>query len=170
MKSLIVYSIPAFFILIAIELIIDKIKKTHLVSVQWYGQQHQYRHRTTVTGVLLKILNIGVYIWIYENYRITTIPLTWYTWILLLFGVDFFYYWLHRLSHEVSVLGVRTAVHQSEEYNFVGSAATVCDTSIWLILVLSQVPLAFFGFGPYCIYYGSVNSNALSILDSYQIN
>ena len=163
MKSLIVYSIPAFFILIAIELIIDKIKKTHLYRLNDMVSNINTGIVQQVTGVLLKILNIGVYIWIYENYRITTIPLTWYTWILLLFGVDFFYYWFHRLSHEVSVLwGTHVVHHQS------GSAAPVRPTGFWLVLVLFAIGI--FWFRSDCIYYGSANSNALSILDSYQIN
>jgi alkylglycerol monooxygenase len=147
MKSLIVYSIPAFFILIAIELIIDKIKKTHLYRLNDMVSNINTGIVQQVTGVLLKILNIGVYIWIYENYRITTIPLTWYTWILLLFGVDFFYYWFHRLSHEVSVLwGTHVVHHQSEEYNLsvaLRQSATQVFGSFWFYL-----PLAFFGFDP----------------------
>jgi sterol desaturase/sphingolipid hydroxylase (fatty acid hydroxylase superfamily) len=147
MKSLIVYSIPAFFILIAIELIIDKIKKTHLYRLNDMISNINTGIVQQVTGVLLKILNIGVYIWIYENYRLTTIPLTWYTWILLLFGVDFFYYWFHRLSHEISVLwGTHVVHHQSEEYNLsvaLRQSATQVFGSFWFYL-----PLALIGFDP----------------------
>jgi sterol desaturase/sphingolipid hydroxylase (fatty acid hydroxylase superfamily) len=147
MKSLIVYSIPAFFILIAIELIIDKIKKTHLYRLNDMVSNINTGIVQQVTGVLLKILNIGVYIWIYDNYRITTIPLTWYSWVLLLLGVDFFYYWFHRLSHEVSVLwGTHVVHHQSEEYNLsvaLRQSATQVFGSFWFYL-----PLAFIGFDP----------------------
>lgn len=147
MKSLIVYSIPAFFILIAIELIIDKIKKTHLYRLNDMVSNINTGIVQQVTGVLLKLFNIGVYIWIYDNYRITTIPLTWYSWILLLFGVDFFYYWFHRLSHEVSVLwGTHVVHHQSEEYNLsvaLRQSATQVFGSFWFYL-----PLAFMGFDP----------------------
>lgn len=147
MKSLIVYSIPAFFILIAIELIVDKIKKTHYYRLNDMISNINTGIVQQVTGVLLKILNIGVYIWIYDNYRIMTIPQTWYTWILLLFGVDFFYYWFHRLSHEISVLwGTHVVHHQSEEYNLsvaLRQSATQVFGSFWFYL-----PLAFIGFDP----------------------
>ncbi|MFN8260947.1 MAG: sterol desaturase family protein [Chitinophagales bacterium] len=147
MKSLIVYSIPAFFILIIIELIIDKVKKTHLYRMNDTISNINSGIVQQVTGVLLKILNIGVYIWIYENYRLTTIPQTWYTWILLLLGVDFFYYWFHRLSHEISVLwGTHVVHHQSEEYNLsvaLRQSATQVFGSFWFYL-----PLAFVGFDP----------------------
>ena len=108
MKSLIVYSIPAFFILIAIELVIDKIKKTHLYRLNDMVSNINTGIVQQVTGVLLKILNIGVYIWIYENYRITTIPLTWYTWVLLLLGVDFFYYYQWRCGNRLRRYSARS--------------------------------------------------------------
>lgn len=147
MKSLIVYSIPAFFILIAIELIIDKIKKTNYYRLNDTISNLNTGIVQQVTSVLLKLLNIGVYIWIYDNYRLTTIPMHWYTWILLLIGVDFFYYWFHRLSHEVSVLwGTHVVHHQSEEYNLsvaLRQSATQVFGSFWFYL-----PLAFLGFDP----------------------
>jgi len=147
MKSLIVYSIPAFFILIAIELIIDKIKKTNYYRLNDSISNINTGIVQQVTGVLLKLLNVGVYIYIYEHYRITTIPLTWYSWLLLLFAVDFFYYWFHRLSHEISILwGTHVVHHQSEEYNLsvaLRQSATQVFGSFWFYL-----PLAFIGFDP----------------------
>jgi len=36
----------------------------------------------------------------------------------IVLGVDFFYYWFHRKSHEVNILWAGHSVHhQSEEYN-----------------------------------------------------
>ena len=147
MKSLIIYSIPAFFILMAIEIIIDKIKRTNYYRLNDTISNLNTGIVQQVTGVLLKLFNIGIYIWIYENYRLTTIPSTWYTWILLLIGVDFFYYWFHRLSHEISLLwGTHVVHHQSEEYNLsvaLRQSATQVFGSFWFYL-----PLAFFGFSP----------------------
>lgn len=147
MKSLIVYSIPAFFVLIAVEIIIDKIKKTNLYRLNDTISNINTGIVQQVTGVLLKLLNIGVYIWIYENYRIASIPNTWYTWILLLIGVDFFYYWFHRLSHEISVLwGTHVVHHQSEEYNL-----SVALRQSWihnLIAFFIFLPIPLLGFHP----------------------
>ena len=147
MKSLIIYSIPAFFILIAIEVIIDKIKQTNYYRLNDTISNINTGIVQQVTGVLLKLLNIGVYIWIYEHYRLATIPQKWYTWILLLIVVDFCYYWFHRLSHEVSILwGTHVVHHQSEEYNLsvaLRQSATQVFGSFWFYL-----PLAFIGFDP----------------------
>lgn len=147
MKSLIIYSIPAFFILIAIEVIIDKVKKTHYYRLNDTISNINTGIVQQVTGILLKILNIGVYIWIYDNFRLTTVPQKWYAWIILLLLVDFFYYWFHRLSHEISILwGTHVVHHQSEEYNLsvaLRQSATQVFGSFWFYL-----PLAFIGFDP----------------------
>ncbi|MEN9448400.1 MAG: hypothetical protein RJA25_1690 [Bacteroidota bacterium] len=147
MKSLIIYSIPAFFILIAIELIIDKIKKTNYYRLNDTISNINTGIVQQVTGILLKIVNIGVYIWIYENFRWFTVPQKWYTWILLLLLVDFCYYWFHRMSHEISILwGTHVVHHQSEEYNLsvaLRQSATQVFGSFWFYL-----PLAFIGFDP----------------------
>lgn len=147
MKYLIVYSIPAFFILIALELIIDRYKKSHLYRLNDMVSNINCGIVQQVTGVLLKLFTVGVYIWIYEHWRLATIPLTWYSWILLFIGVDFFYYWFHRLSHEISVLwGTHVVHHQSEEYNLsvaLRQSATQVFGSFWFYL-----PLAFIGFDP----------------------
>ncbi|XP_059510504.1 alkylglycerol monooxygenase isoform X3 [Stegostoma tigrinum] len=59
------------------------------------------------------------YIYIWRNFRLFELP--WnsaWTWWLALLGVDFAYYWLHRMSHEVNMLWAAHQVHHSsEDYN-----------------------------------------------------
>jgi len=118
--SLIILSIPMFFLLIGIELLISKSR--HLPY---------YRFNDTITnlscgvgsqvsGLLIKVLTLGGYYFIY-NYSPCKgrIPTEWWMWVLLFVAVDFFYYWFHRLAHEVSVLwGSHVVHHQSEERCF----------------------------------------------------
>ncbi len=146
--NLITLSIPAFFILIVVELIIDKFKKSHLYRMNDTVSNLNAGIVSQVVGIFTKILTLGVYIWLYNNYRIfNEIPNTWYTYILLFIGVDFFYYWFHRMSHEVSVLwGTHVVHHQSEEYNLsvaLRQSATQTFGSFWFYL-----PLALIGFSP----------------------
>jgi sterol desaturase/sphingolipid hydroxylase (fatty acid hydroxylase superfamily) len=148
MINLITLSIPAFFILIAVELLINKLKKSNLYRFNDTVSNLSSGIISQVVGVFTKVVTIGVYIWIYNHYRIfNDIPNTWYVWILLFIGVDFFYYWFHRLSHEISVLwGTHVVHHQSEEYNLsvaLRQSATQTFGSFWFYL-----PLAFIGFHP----------------------
>jgi sterol desaturase/sphingolipid hydroxylase (fatty acid hydroxylase superfamily) len=59
------------------------------------------------------------YAFIYQRYRIISFPARSVgVWLLAFFGVDFLYYWWHRLSHEVNLLWAGHVVHHSsEDYN-----------------------------------------------------
>ncbi|MBN3285748.1 ALKMO monooxygenase, partial [Polyodon spathula] len=51
--------------------------------------------------VLAKSVELSTYIYVWNNYRLLELP--WdspWTWWLTFLGVDFGYYWVHRLSHE----------------------------------------------------------------------
>ena len=71
-----------------------------------------------VIEVFMKSLLFLGYIYVFDHWRLLTIGKAWYIWILLFIGVDFFYYWFHRMSHQVNALWAAHIVHhQSEEYN-----------------------------------------------------
>lgn len=165
----IVLAIPVFFLLIGIELLIDKLKRTNLYRFNdaitnlscGIGQQ--------VIGVFLKLTIIGTaYVYLYDNVTLRawfgvrpfpgadfSAPAVIATWIILFIGVDFFYYWFHRLAHEVSILwGSHVVHHQSEEYNL-----TVALRQAWLQGAFSwffYLPLAVLGFHP--VMFVTVNS------------
>lgn len=148
MLNLITLSIPAFFILMGVELFVNKLKKTNYYRLNDSLANLNTGIMSQVVGLFTKFATVGVYIWIYNNHRLVhDIPNKWYTWALLFIGVDFFYYWFHRLSHEISVLwGTHVVHHQSEEYNLsvaLRQSATQTFGSFWFYL-----PLAFIGFPP----------------------
>lgn len=103
---------------------------------------------STVTGIFLKTLTVLAYIKLYEISPFQAkIPNTWWVWVLLFLGADFFYYWFHRLAHEISIMwGSHAVHHQSEEYNL-----TVALRQAWYQGAFSFVfylPLAVLGFNP----------------------
>ena len=73
--------------------------------------------------------------------------INWITWILLFIGVDFFYYWFHRLAHEISLFwGTHIVHHQSEEYNL--SVALRQSAFQGFVSMVFYFPLALVGFNP----------------------
>ncbi|XP_071789310.1 alkylglycerol monooxygenase-like [Asterias amurensis] len=72
-----------------------------------------------LTAFLAHGVTVGIYAWVYENYRLATLP--WdnsWTWVLCFLLVDLGYYWLHRMSHEVNIIwAAHQTHHSSEEYN-----------------------------------------------------
>ncbi|MCX7768127.1 MAG: sterol desaturase family protein [Flavobacteriales bacterium] len=100
-----------------------------------------------VIGLFLSVGTVAAYGYVYDHWRLFTLPTTWWMWIALFLGVDFCYYWFHRLSHEINFLWAAHVVHhQSEDYNL-----SVALRQSWFQQFFSwlfYVPLAWIGFHP----------------------
>ncbi|HQX56080.1 MAG TPA: sterol desaturase family protein [Pyrinomonadaceae bacterium] len=96
----------------------------------------------------------GVYViygCLWENYRLFTIELNWWTFILLLLGVDFIFYWVHRWGHAINILWAAHSPHHSaEEMNFM--VALRASVTQRFSSFLFFWPLALIGFQPLHIY------------------
>jgi alkylglycerol monooxygenase len=98
--------------------------------------------------VLLTLLTFGLYAALYEHLRLVTWPegSPW-PWVIGLLGVDFLYYWWHRVSHVVNVFwAVHGVHHQSEDYNLaVALRQPLLEPITWFffasVLALLGVPL-----------------------------
>jgi sterol desaturase/sphingolipid hydroxylase (fatty acid hydroxylase superfamily) len=112
-------AVPAFLALIATEVAIARARKRRV-----------YRVADAIAdlgcGIVELLLRgflvgtaVGLYGWVYDNARLVTWSSRAVPWAIALVGVDFLYYWWHRLSHEVNVMWAAHSVHhQSEDYNF----------------------------------------------------
>ncbi len=140
-------SVPIFFILIGVELAYTVYKKLDYYRLNDSVSNLSQGVGSQLIGILLKTATFFSYLYIYNHWRFYEFPNTIWTWLLLFIGVDFFYYWFHRMSHEVNALWAAHIVHhQSEEYNL-----TVALRQSWFQGGFSWVfylPLAFTGFEP----------------------
>lgn len=153
--SLITLSIPIFFLLIGLELLITRIRGLRYYRLNDAITNLSLGIGSQITGIFMRFLTIGVYIIIYDHSPLRGVTpndpkqagIYVVTAIVLLLGVDFFYYWFHRLAHEISVMwGSHVVHHQSEEYNL-----TVALRQAWVQGAFSWVfylPLAVLGFDP----------------------
>uniref|UniRef100_A0A8D0BUL1 Alkylglycerol monooxygenase n=1 Tax=Salvator merianae TaxID=96440 RepID=A0A8D0BUL1_SALMN len=67
--------------------------------------------------VLSRSIELSTYSYMWENYRLLKLP--WnspWTWYLTFLGVDFGYYWFHRMAHEINLLWAGHQTHHSSEY------------------------------------------------------
>jgi alkylglycerol monooxygenase len=140
-------AIPAFFILIGIELAFSLWKDRKLYRFNDALTNISLGVGQQVTGIFLKTALFFGYLFLYENHRFLSIESTLLNWVLLFLGVDFCYYWFHRMSHEVNALWAAHVVHhQSEDYNL-----SVALRQSWLQSSFSwafYLPLALLGFEP----------------------
>ena len=136
-------AIPLFFVLIGAEV---------FLAHRWNRRVYRYTDAMSdlfcgVSNQLVSLLAgaalLAFYAMLFERFRVATVP-TWAQWTLAIVGVDFLYYWWHRLSHEVNVLWAAHVVHHSsEDYNLaVALRQSVLTPFTQLAFYL---PLAFLG-------------------------
>ena len=80
-----------------------------------------------------------------EQFAFSTIPVTWWSWVLAIVAVDFTYYWMHRIEHERRILwAVHSVHHSSQEYNLTTALRLSWVESLyeWIFFV----PLLLIGF------------------------
>ena len=143
----IILSIPVFFILIGVEVLISYLKGSGLYRLNDAVSNISCGIMQQVTGALAKTALVIGYIILYDHARVFTMPDTWWVYLLLFIGIDFFYYWFHRLSHEVNILwGAHIVHHQSEEYNL--SVALRQSSLQGFFSMVFYLPLAILGFNP----------------------
>ncbi|MFM1875609.1 MAG: hypothetical protein RL266_1346 [Bacteroidota bacterium] len=147
-------SIPVFFLLIGIELLFGYLKNRKLYRFNDALTNINLGTGSQVVGVMMKGLFFAGYLYLYEH-RVYSFENNWVTWLLLFLGVDFFYYWFHRASHEINALWAAHIVHhQSEDYNL-----SVALRQSWFQGWFSwafYLPLAVVGFDP--IMFAAMNS------------
>lgn len=140
-------SIPVFFLLIGIELAYDFYKKLKYYRFNDSISNLSQGIGSQITGLFMKTTLFFGYKYIFEHWRLFDLPTNIWVWIILFIGVDFCYYWFHRMSHQINALWAAHIVHhQSEEYNL-----TVALRQSWFQSWFSWVfylPLAFIGFDP----------------------
>ena len=139
--------IPFFFLLIAIEYAWAKRRQ---VTVYRFGDSLTNLSCGITSQIALLFwgaIQLAIYAWVYGHAHLVTWSHWWAPWLIAFVGVDFLYYWWHRLSHEVNVLWASHVVHhQSEDYNLAVALRQAVLTS-WTVLPF-YLPLAIIGVPP----------------------
>ncbi|MDZ4812887.1 MAG: sterol desaturase family protein [Pseudomonadota bacterium] len=144
----IVYAIPVFFLLMAIEIAVARARRRSAYRLADSINSVSLGTMSQVAGVFTRLLSLGIYVWIYEQVRLFDLPATSILiWIGALVAYDFLYYWHHRLGHEVNILWAAHVVHhQSEEFNL--STALRQTSSGFLLGWVFYLPMAVAGVPP----------------------
>jgi len=141
----IVLSIPIFFLLIGIELAVERFSHRKLYRLPDTISNLSCGITSQLSGLFLKVLAIGVYEILYSNFAFFEWERNWVYWVALFFLVDFAYYWAHRMSHEINLFwGGHVVHHQSEEYNLSVALRQSSFQVVWTFAF--NLPLALLGF------------------------
>jgi sterol desaturase/sphingolipid hydroxylase (fatty acid hydroxylase superfamily) len=161
--NVIALAIPFFFALIAVEALVARAKGRRVYRLADALTNLGCGVGREMGALLFSGLQAVPYALLYEH-RLFTLP-TWAQWLVAIVGVDFIYYWWHRLSHEVNFMWAAHVVHhQSEDFNLAVALRQSITTS-WTGLPF-YLPLALLGVGvvPFAI------SSALSLLYQFWIH
>lgn len=152
----ILYAVPFFFLLIGIELITERLRKTDYYRVNDAINSLSAGVLSRMVAILKALVPLTVYVLIYQHFSVFTQPDTLWVWIAAFVLYDFCYYWNHRMGHEMSLLWAAHVVHHSsEEYNL---TTALRQTSSSIFSWIFYLPMALLGFNPLVlISVGSLN-------------
>ncbi|APB34266.1 Sterol desaturase [Gloeomargarita lithophora Alchichica-D10] len=107
-----------------------------------------------VTGALFKPILLAPLMWVW-NQRLFTLPLNGvWDFLLLFIGIEFFYYWYHRASHEVRWFWATHAVHHSAKHLNLSAAYRLGWTGLLSGYILFFLPLIWLGVHPLALLTG----------------
>ena len=95
--NLIYYAIPFFLVSVIFEGIIIHRKRPSNYNIKDTLASLSMGIGNIIIDLASKLVVVFVITMLYENYRITDIPFSWWAWLIVLFADDFCYYWAHRI-------------------------------------------------------------------------
>ncbi len=151
--DLIALAVPFFLAAIIIELMVNRRRKAGYYRSNDAINSISAGMLDTTLGYFTKFLPLLGWGFVMQNFKLIDMPLAWFDasargialWVTAAVAWDFFYYWYHRFSHEISILWAAHAVHhQSEEYNL--STALRQTSTGFLFGWIFYLPLFALGF------------------------
>jgi len=107
-----------------------------------------------ISGFLLKPILLGIVYKVWEL-RLFSLSISNFLDLIVLFlGIEFFYYWYHRASHEISWLWVTHLVHHSPKYFNLSGAYRLGWTGLLSGYIIFFLPLIWIGFPPISVLSG----------------
>ncbi|POA49538.1 hypothetical protein C1893_03430 [Pseudomonas sp. MPR-ANC1] len=141
----ILYAVPFFLVLIAVELIADRWRGVSNYRLADAVNSISTGVLSTTTGLLTKGVGLVTYAFALDHLALFRLPVdSPWVWVFAFVLYDFCYYWLHRMGHERNILWAAHSVHhQSEEYNL--STALRQTSTGFLLGWIFYLPMAVLG-------------------------
>jgi alkylglycerol monooxygenase len=144
----ILFAIPFFVGLIALELLVDRWRGVSTYRLADAINSLSAGVLSQISGLLTKGLGLLTYAFAWQHLALFEMPVEpLWVWLLAFVLYDFCYYWNHRLGHERNVLWAAHSVHhQSEDYNL--STALRQTSSGFIFGWIFYLPMALLGVPP----------------------
>ncbi|MDD0842297.1 sterol desaturase family protein [Pseudomonas sp. Gutcm_11s] len=163
--NLILLAVPFFFLLIAAELIADRVRGVSTYRLADALNSLSAGVLSQASGLLSKAIAVLGYAFAYEHLHLVELPDQLWVWVLAFVAYDFCYYWSHRFGHERNVFWASHVVHhQSEDYNL--STALRQTSTGFLLSWIFYLPMALAGVPPIVF----VTVGALNLLYQFWVH
>lgn len=162
--NFILYAIPFFFLLIAIELVAERVRGTNYYRVNDAVTSLSTGTINQLVAVVQKLIPFTLYVIAYQQFALFELGDSAVVWLFAFVIYDFFYYWNHRCGHEINLLWASHVVHHSsEEYNL---TTALRQTGTGFLSVLFYLPMAVLGFDPLMV----VSVGALNLIYQFWVH
>lgn len=145
--NIILYAIPFFILAMIIEIV---------YTIKFNLKSYHTKDSVTslsmgignvILGFISKAIVITAFYFVYDNFRIFTIPIALWSFILIFFADDFSYYWFHRISHQCRLFWASHVVHHSSQhYNLSTALRQTWSGGFYTFIFWLWLPLV--GFHP----------------------
>jgi sterol desaturase/sphingolipid hydroxylase (fatty acid hydroxylase superfamily) len=122
--DIIARSVPFFFVLIGLELLVARIRKRPLYRLSDSISDLSCGILSQLAGIFIALLTIAAFGWVQREWAVQHfLPVPQWShapaaWVAVFLLDDLAYYWMHRASHVVNLLWAGHVVHHSsEEFN-----------------------------------------------------
>ena len=144
---IIIYAIPFFVFAMLLEFFVASAKNIKSYTAKDAFSSIAMGLGNVFIGFVSKLFVFAALYFVYENLRIFTIPITWWSFMILFFLDDFSYYWFHRTSHENRFFWASHVVHHSSKhYNLSTALRQTWTGSFYSFIFWLWLPLI--GFHP----------------------
>ncbi|MBU2938753.1 sterol desaturase family protein [Lacinutrix sp. C3R15] len=163
--DIILYAIPFFIASMLLELYITAKEHAKTYESKDTFSSIAMGLGNVVLGYFSKALVLLSFFYVYENFRLFTIPVVWWSFILIFFADDFAYYWFHRISHTCRLFWASHVVHHSSQhYNLSTALRQTWSGGFYTFIFWLWLPLL--GFHPGMI----ILQMSISLLYQYWIH
>ena len=163
-------AVPFFFVLIGIELVAGRVQHKSFYRLNDSINDLSCGIVDQIVGIFLKGLLFAGYLFLFENFRVFEIASAppaakWIAAIALMLGVDFCFYWFHRIAHEYAC-AVGDARGAPSKRGIQPGRGPATERLRELLRLDLSMPLAVIGFPP--VWYLSMS--ALNLLYQFWVH
>jgi len=145
--NIILFAIPFFIIAMLIELYVTTKRHIKTYEAKDAFSSIAMGFANVILAFASKALVRLAFFFIYENYRLITIPVASWSFALLFFTDDISYYWFHRISHGSRIFWASHVVHHSSlRYNLSTALRQTWSGGFYTFIFWLWLPLL--GFHP----------------------